>query len=250
MRKMRILVERNLTLFLKNSTNVILCCFSIVIVLGLYVLFLRDFIMQLSVGDMAKGVQKDYLVAPLTKFELVIGYWITSVIVSFFFTCLTFLGVEAYFIWQYEASISSGELLKSIGTIGFSSCMNSGLLLCMIRFMKDTTSFSTFGNLYGMMCGFLAGTYLPYAMYPQRMRTILFYFPPMQLTSVIRQVCLAGYKEGGNVIGQQLYEAYGVTLLKEGVAIPMRQKWSYLVFSLAVVVVLVRMEYGEVKRRM
>lgn len=72
----------------------------------------------------------------------------------------------------------------------------------------------------------------------------------MQLTSVIRQVCLAGYKEGGNVIGQQLYEAYGVTLLKEGVAIPMRQQWSYLVFSLAVVVVLVRMEYGEVKRRM
>ena len=97
MRKMRILVERNLTLFLKNSTNVILCCFSIVIVLGLYVLFLRDFIMQLSVGDMAKGVQKDYLVAPLTKFELVIGYWITSVIVSFFFTCLTFFGGRGIF---------------------------------------------------------------------------------------------------------------------------------------------------------
>ncbi|MDO5520835.1 MAG: ABC transporter permease [bacterium] len=287
MRQMQVLVGRNIAIFLKNKTNVLLCFFSIVIVLGLYVIFLRDFIiqsvegtglelkyvneftdrlmvsgllivlntttsfgiMQLNVGDTAKGVQRDYLVAPVTRFQLEIGYWISSIVVSFFFTAVTFCGAELYFYSYYGASIHMEVFLKSIGTLFFSSCMNGGLLLCMIKFMKDTTSFSTFGNLYGMICGFLAGTYLPYAMYPEKLKHLLFYFPPMQLTSMIRQICLSMYQEDGKIIGEHLYQAYGVTLVKEGIQVTMRGQWSYLLLALAIVLIVIRIEYREEKRR-
>ena len=284
---MQVLVGRNVILFLKNKTNVLLCFFSIAIVIGVYVIFLRDFIllsveqtglelryvkeftdrlmvsgllvvlntttcfgiMQLNVADAAAGVQKDYLTAPVTRFQLEIGYWISSVLVSFFFTVLTLGGGEFYFNITYGNRVRLDILFRSIGTVFFSSCMNSGLLLCMIRFMKDTTSFSTFGNLYGLLCGFLSGTYLPYTMYPENLRNILFYFPPMQLTSVLRQLCLSGYEVEGNLVGEQLYEAYGVTLMREGTLITMRQQWSYLLLTMAVVLLLVRIEYREDKRR-
>lgn len=287
MRRMQVLVGRNVILFLKNKTNVLLCFFSIAIVIGVYVIFLRDFIllsveqtglelryvkeftdrlmvsgllvvlntttcfgiMQLNVADAAAGVQKDYLTAPVTRFQLEIGYWISSVLVSFFFTVLTLGGGEFYFNITYGNRVRLDILFRSIGTVFFSSCMNSGLLLCMIRFMKDTTSFSTFGNLYGLLCGFLSGTYLPYTMYPENLRNILFYFPPMQLTSVLRQLCLSGYEVEGNLVGEQLYEAYGVTLMREGTLITMRQQWSYLLLTMAVVLLLVRIEYREDKRR-
>ncbi|MDO5292906.1 MAG: ABC transporter permease [bacterium] len=283
MRRMQVLVGRNITLFLKNKTNVLLCFFSIVIVIGLYVIFLRDFIlqsveetglllqyvkeftdrlmvsgllivlnittsfgiMQLNVSDAANGVQRDYLVAPVSKFQLQIGYWISSVLVSFFFTLLTMGGAELYFMASYENRFQLTAALKSIGTIFFSSCMNSGLLLLMVKFMKDTTSFSTFGNLYGMVCGFLAGTYLPYAMYPEKLKGILFYFPPMQLTSIIRQLYLSVFQEGGSKVGEQLYQVYGVTLIKEGTLITMRGQWSYLLLALAVVLLTVRIENRE-----
>lgn len=46
MRKMQVLVSRNLLLFLRNKTNVLLCFFAILTVLGLYVVFLRNFMIQ------------------------------------------------------------------------------------------------------------------------------------------------------------------------------------------------------------
>lgn len=286
MRRMKILVGRNLAFFLKNKSTVLLSFISIGIVMGLYVIFLRDFIMQsvegaglklsyvkeftdrlmvsgllivlntttcfglmqLSVADAASGIQRDFLVAPVTKFQLEVSYWVSSIFISFFFTIMTLGGAEIYFIVSYGNRVSIIALMKSIGTIFFSSCMNSGLLMCIMKFIKDTTSFSTFGNLYGMMCGFLAGSYLPYAMYPKRLRNILFYFPPMQLTSIIRQLCLSVYTEGERAIGEPLYETFGVILTKGNRLITQREQWSYLIFALAIVLLILRMEYKEEKR--
>lgn len=286
MRRMKILVGRNLAFFLKNKSTVLLSFISIGIVMGLYVIFLRDFIMQsvegaglklsyvkeftdrlmvsgllivlntttcfglmqLSVADAASGIQRDFLVAPVTKFQLEVSYWVSSIFISFFFTIMTLGGAEIYFIISYGSRVSIIALMKSIGTIFFSSCMNSGLLMCIMKFIKDTTSFSTFGNLYGMMCGFLAGSYLPYAMYPKRLRNILFYFPPMQLTSIIRQLYLSVYTEGERAIGEPLYETFGVILTKGNRLITQREQWSYLIFALAIVLLILRMEYKEEKR--
>lgn len=286
MRRMKILVGRNLAFFLKNKSTVLLSFISIGIVMGLYVIFLRDFIMQsvegaglklsyvkeftdrlmvsgllivlntttcfglmqLSVADAASGIQRDFLVAPVTKFQLEVSYWVSSIFISFFFTIMTLGGAEIYFIISYGNRVSIIALMKSIGTIFFSSCMNSGLLMCIMKFIKDTTSFSTFGNLYGMMCGFLAGAYLPYTMYPKGLRNILFYFPPMQLTSIIRQLYLSVYMEGERTIGEPLYETFGVILTKGNRLITQREQWSYLIFALAIVLLILRMEYKEEKR--
>lgn len=286
MRRMKILVGRNLALFLKNKSTVLLSFISIGIVMGLYVIFLRDFIMQsvegaglklsyvkeftdrlmvsgllivlntttcfglmqLSVADAASGIQRDFFVAPVTKFQLEVSYWVSSIFISFFFTIMTLGGAEIYFIIFYGSRVSIIALMKSIGTIFFSSCMNSGLLMCIMKFIKDTTSFSTFGNLYGMMCGFLAGAYLPYTMYPKGLRNILFYFPPMQLTSIIRQLYLSVYMEGERTIGEPLYETFGVILTKGNRLITQREQWSYLIFALAIVLLILRMEYKEEKR--
>ena len=239
MRQLRVMVSRNIILFLKNRTNVLLCFFAIATVIALYMIFLRNFmidsvrhtglesfyvneftdrlmvsglltvidtttcfgIMQMSVADAAAGVKCDLLVTPLTHFQLELGYWITSILVSFTYSALTFGLAELCFGVIYENRMSLEMMLKSFGILLFSSCMNSGLLICIIRFIRETTSFSTFGNLYGIMCGFLAGTYLPYSMYPETLRKVLFYFPPMQLTSIMRQTNLSVFQENGNVIG-------------------------------------------------
>lgn len=202
-------------------------------------------IMQLSVADAAAGVKRDWLVTPVTRFQLEMSYWITSSIVSFLYSALTLYAVEYFVGVLYEDRQSFEMMIKSAGILFFSSCMNSGLLMCMIRFMKDTASFSTFGNLYGMMCGFLAGSYLPFSMYPEMLRMVLFYFPPIQLTSIIRQNDLFVLTEDGKVIGKQLYEMYGVQFVKNGHVVTLREQWSYLLVAMAVVLVAIRAEYRE-----
>ncbi len=283
MRKLRVMVSRNLLLFWNNKTNVLLCFFAVITVLGLYVLFLRDFmiqyvehaglehtyvnefvdrlmvsglltvintttcfgIMQMSVADVATGVTCDFLVTPVTRFQLEVGYWVTSIIVSFLYSVMTLSATEYYFCVVYEEEIHWGMFSKSLFILLFSSCMNSGLLICFVRFMKDTTSFSTFGNLYGLLCGFFAGTYLPYSLYPEKLRNLLFYFPPMQLTSILRQNNLSAYQENGKAIGEHLYQIFGVRLVVRTNATTMREQWSYLMVAMAVVLLIVRIENCE-----
>lgn len=283
MRQMQVLAGRNVTLFWKNRTNVLLSFLSIAVVIGLYVIFLRDFIMQLvvdagveaqyvkeftdrlmvsgllivintitcfgimqlSVEDAAVGIRRDFLAAPVTRFQLTAGYWASSVMVSFFFTCFTLGGAEVFFTVYYGNGSGLDIRMKCLGTLFFSSCMNAGLLLGMIKFMKDTTSFSTYGNLYGLLCGFLAGAYFPCVMYPEQLRSLLFYFPPMQLTSIMRKLYLSGYEREGSRIGEQLYPMFGVNLIKHGETVAIEEQWSCLIVAMAIVLVIVRIENRE-----
>ena len=149
MRQLRVMVSRNVTLFLKNRTNVLLCFFAIATVVALYVIFLRNFmihsvenaglepdsineftdrlmvsglltvintttcfgIMQMSVAD-AAGVKWDLLVTPITRFQLELGYWITSIMVSFAYSALTFCLAEYCFSVMYKDRVSLEMILK------------------------------------------------------------------------------------------------------------------------------------------
>lgn len=113
-------IRRNLRLFCGNRLNILLSFASVLIVIGIYMLFLRDFlldtvtragvestfvkeftdrfmlagllivvntttcfgILQLSVADTETGIRRDYLVAPVSHFSLTIGYWVTAVLIS------------------------------------------------------------------------------------------------------------------------------------------------------------------------
>lgn len=255
MRPLTFLISRNLVLFRKNGKNVILCFFSILIVFGLYAIFLRDFmiqsvnqsgldlsvvheftdrmmlsgllivvntatcfgIMQLSIHDYESGISRDFHITPVSRPQLMIGYWITSILVSFLYTCIALFGILCFWYAEYGAILSLQVILVAILLILVSSILNSELLLCLIAMIRDTTTFSTFGNLYGMMAGFLAGTYLPYDLYPKRLKQILFYYPPTHLTSLMRQLLVKGIKPQDRFpeskeLWNQLFLVYGIRL--------------------------------------
>lgn len=278
MKIVKMVVGRNITLFLQNKKNVVLSFFSIVIVLGLYAIFLRDFIiqsvlehgltmrlaseftdrmmvggllvvlntttcfgiMQIRVSDIQMGIKRDYLVAPIKEYQLTIGYWLTGVIVSGFFTCFTLIMSECYFLVQYDNPMTGILLLKAIGMAMLCSVMNCGILMLLTSVIKDTTTFSTFGNLYGMMSGFLAGTYLPYSLYPDSLKKILFFYPPTHLTSIMRRIYLSMYtigEENPQFVDMKklLYQNYGVSLTYRGEVCKESLQWILLGVAMALI---------------
>ena len=270
------IVIRNLSIFRKKRKNLFLCFVAIFIVYGIYVIFLKDFmiqsvsssgletssvheftdrlmlsgllvvvnttacfgIMQLCIQDEEKGIRRDYLISPITKTQLLISYWVTSVLVSFVYTSFAFIGILFYCYTQYHMILSMRLFIIAILVVFLSSILNSELLLCLITFIKDTTTFSTFGNLYGMLAGFLAGTYLPYSLYPKRLKEILFYYPPTHLTSFMRQIFLSNYETNlktpyANEISNKLYEIYGIHLFYHNSRCSLKLQFSILIFSFA-----------------
>lgn len=281
MRQILFLLVRNLNLFRKNWKNVLLCFFAIAIVFGLYAIFLRDFmiqsvsgfglelgevkeftdrmmtsgllvvvntttcfgIIQLCIHDLEAGILRDYMVAPIGKSQLLLGYWLTSIIVSFLYTCIAWFGIQLFLHQRYETTFTLNQIATLLLLILISSIINSELLFCMITVIKDTTTFSTFGNLYGMLAGFLAGTYLPYDLYPQRLKEILFFYPPTQLTSLIRQVSLQSFLEKQVLQSHKeqmnsIFQIYGVRLYHQGVISESRQQEIFLLASFACMLLL------------
>lgn len=278
MRSLRFLVQRNIALFLNNKLNIILSFASIPVVVSLYVFFLRDFltdmvgqsgvspdyvqqltdrlmfagllivintttcfgIIQICVNDMGTGIRKDFLIAPVTPFLILSGYWLTSMLVSCVFTLLTALGGEIFFTYQYGSTLPLCRQLKVLMIILFSSWINSGILLCFAHKLKSTATFSTFANLYGTVIGFLAGAYLPYYFYPDWMKSMLLWFPPTQLTSIIRReyISVANiWVDTGNRTGflDAVYQNFGVDLIHKNRILSVLQQWSILIFALAVI---------------
>ena len=276
MRQLPFLLVRNLTLFRKNWKNVLLCFFSITIVFGLYTIFLRDFMIQsvsgfglelrevkeftdrmmtsgllvvvntttcfgmiqLCTHDLEVGIRRDYLVAPIRKSQLLFGYWLSSIVVSFLYTCFALFGILLFLYQQYKTTFTLNQIATLLLLLLVSSVINSELLFCMITFIKDTTTFSTFGNLYGMLAGFLAGTYLPYDLYPERLKEALYYYPPTHLTSLFRQIALQSFQDDQLLQKQKelrnsLFQVYGVRLYRDGIVNEPWQQGVLLMFSFA-----------------
>ena len=273
MKKFLYFIRRNLRLFCGNRLNILLSFASVLIVVGIYILFLRDFlldtvtragvenalvkeftdrfmlagllivvntttcfgILQLSVADTETGIRRDYLVAPVSHFSLTLGYWATAVLVSAFFTLCTVLGGELFFRIRYHNALPGATLFQAAGTVLFSSMMNAAILLCLSRRLKSTATFSTLANLYGTLIGFLAGAYLPYSFYPSWLRGMLFYFPPTQAVSVLRQL----YTEHLRIpLARQrpaeflpsLLQSFGIELRLHGSCVTMQRQYGLLAF--------------------
>ncbi|MEF9839948.1 MAG: ABC transporter permease [Lachnospiraceae bacterium] len=277
MRNLQYLVRRNLDLFLNNKLNILLSAASIPIIIGLYVFFLRDFlismvgqiglplglnkeftdrmmfagllvvmntttcfgIMQICVNDTATGIRKDFLVAPITRFSILLGYWISAILVSGFFTYATMLVGEFFFYRMYGKTLSVFTMLYLFLTGLCASGINSGILLCLAKNLKNTTTFSTFANLYGTVLGFLSGSYLPYYFYPKWLKPILFWFPPMQITSILRQWYIKEIKgrmicNSTEALMAEMLQNFGIRLQWDHKLIVLNQQWAILILSLAV----------------
>lgn len=271
MKKWCFILRRNLRLFCGNRLNILLSFASILIVIGIYILFLRDFlldtvtragadaglveeftdrfmfagllpvintttcfgILHRAVTDAETGIRRDYLVAPISRFTLTLGNWSTAVCVSFFFTACTVLGGEIFFWFRYGKALSPGAFLKAVGIVLASSMINAAILICLSRRLKSAATFSTLANLYGTLIGFLAGSYLPYSFYPEWLRGALFYFPPAQEVSLLRQICtehlrtpLAAGRPAQFL--NELLQAFGIELQLRGATVPARRQYVLL----------------------
>lgn len=239
--KLCMLVRRNLALFFNNRMNILLSVASIGVVVCLYAVFLRDFMLdfvsqcgvskdivnlftdrimiagllpvvstttsfgmvQLYVADEEKGVSRDFLTSPVSPSMLISGYWLSGGFVSSLFTFTAFLCGEIYFRAEYNNALMPQVIIKTIVVLIFSGFINSALVLALAKRMKSTATFATFANLYGTLSGFLAGSYLTYSFYPSWLKPVLFFYPPAQLASLFRQFVITDIKD-------ELFSADGI----------------------------------------
>lgn len=272
------IVKRNLAVFLNNKAVIFLTFASICVVVSLYVLFLRNFsldvveaggvkkeyislftdrmmisalfpvistttsfgILHIYVRDTETGIKRDFLTTPVSPFTLTVSCWISSAVVSVFFSLITLILSEIYFRYEYANALEPVTLLKLLITVTFSSVICSGIVLIFANLLKTVGAFLTFANLYGTLAGFLSGSYLPYSFYPQWLKDVLFFYPPFQLANLCRQFSLENIKEESfshqSEISNEFFKNMGILLQWDNKNVSLNSQIIIILLSLAVLI--------------
>lgn len=219
------LIKRNLKIFFRDKTAVFFSLLSVLILIGLYVLFLGDLMAQnypdtpgvrflmdswimagllgvstvtttmgamgLIVQDKHSGIMKDFKASPINRSTIILSYIISAIIVGFILTFFSFILAEIYIVLYGGSVISFVNIIKILGIMIISLLASSSMVFFLVSFFNSNNAFATACTVIGTMIGFLAGVYIPIGVLPTQVQGIVKFFPPFHSTVLFRQVMMA-----------------------------------------------------------
>ncbi|MGD9963970.1 MAG: ABC transporter permease [Candidatus Izemoplasmatales bacterium] len=220
------LVKRNLKLYFRDKVSVFFSLLGVFVILGLYVLFLGEMMTAqmnritgmdsanlmtnwiiagvvsvttittcngafgIMVEDRALKKLRDFKVSPIKRWQLVLSYIISSMIIGFIMSVLTLVLGEIYIYVNGGSTLSFAALLEVLGLIILSIFSASSLIFFVISFMKSQNAFGTASTIIGTLIGFLTGIYIPIGNLPNGVQTLIKIFPLSHSGVLIRQVMM------------------------------------------------------------
>lgn len=215
---------RNFKLFFKDKASVFFSLMSVLIIIGLYALFLGDVwtsglafdgardIMDnwivagllavtsitttmgaygTMVEDKAKKINKDFIASPLKQSSIVGGYILSAYVIGFIMSILALILGEIYVIANGGTAIPFITLLEVIGIMLLSTLAGSSLILFLVSFFSSNNAFATASAIIGTIIGFLTGIYLPIGQLPDGMQWVVKLFPVSHSAVLLRQKLMA-----------------------------------------------------------
>lgn len=228
MKNIKSLTKRNLLLFFRDKATVFFSFLSIIIILGLYILFLSDLQVQsveevvgkiegikplvnswvmagliavstvtLSLGalgvvvaDRENNAMNDFLVAPIKREQVFLSYLLSTIIIAMIISLTLFVIAEIYIISSGGTVLTIIPMLKVIGIIALCVLSSSLLMLFVISFLKSEQSVGVLGTIVGTMIGFLTGAYVPMGIMPKGIQIVSNVIPVSQGASLLRKIFL------------------------------------------------------------
>jgi len=229
MKSMTTIIKRNLLNYIYDPSNVFFSFLSVFILIGVYGVFLGTFQVQQvnsSVGsiegvgwlvnswlvaglltvssftvplsilshmviDLENKIFDDFLVAPIKRFEIVLGYALSAFMIGSIMTLITFLGSQFFIVLSGGAFLSGLSHLKMVGLILLSNMVFSGASFLIVSFIKSVSSVNAINTIIGTTIGFFAGIYVPFSAFSNQFGNIIKFNPAAHLVTLFRQVFMA-----------------------------------------------------------
>ena len=212
---------RNLRVFFKDRSAVFFSLLAVLIIIGLYVLFLGDvwldtlegvegarFLMDswimagllavssvtttmgaygIMVEDRAKKTIRDFVVSPMRSRQLAGGYIAAAVLIGLIMSLLTAVLAEVYILAFGGELLSPAAMARTAGYLFLSTIANSALVLFVVSFFRSSNAFATASTIIGTLIGFLTGIYLPVGNLPEAVQWVVRCFPVSHGAVLLRQ---------------------------------------------------------------
>ena len=219
MSAMMCLARRNVLCYFRDRASVVFSLMAVIIVVMLYLLFLRNMLvesypdmegmsqlidawvlagilgivpvttsagsLQTMVEDRAGGRVRDILVTPMTPAQIAGGYIISTFIVGLAMSAITLAVCVAYLAATGCPLSASGVGMSAVLLVP-SSLSGSIVVYAMTSFLRSTGAFSGFFTVVSVLIGFLAGIYMPMGTMPDAMQVVGTLVPASHMAAMFR----------------------------------------------------------------
>ena len=221
---MKYLVKRNLLIFFRDKGSVFFSLLGVLIIIGLYVLFLGDMMVK-SLGDLPGarflmdswimsgllavtpvttslgamgaviedkkyGMYKDFSASPLKRNALYGGYLISGFLISLILSLVTFFLAEIYIVIYGGELLTAAAAGKTLAMILLTTAFSSIMMFYMVSWFKSVNAFSAASTVIGTLMGFLTGIYIPVGTLPSSIQTVVKLFPPSHAAVLFRRIMM------------------------------------------------------------
>lgn len=227
---LKMMIIRNLKLYLRDKAAVFFSFLSVIIILALYILFLgkmqsdnladafgdiegldwlvASWIMaglvtvstvtvplgalgQL-IDDRADGLINDFYTSPIDRNILALSYLMSSWVIGFIMVLVNFVIGQLYILSQGGEFLNLIEYGKMIGLVILFIMTFSSIFFYVSLFMKTRNAWGMLNTLMGTFIGFLGGIYIPIGVLGKNVQTVMNVLPTSHAVTVMRQVYMAG----------------------------------------------------------
>lgn len=220
-------VGRNLRLFFRDRLNVFFSLLGAVVLFGLYTLFLGNlqtaglvdslpgattaevqaFVdswmfagivlittvttglggLAVLVDDDQSGRFRDFLVSPLRRGQLVLGYLLSAVVVAVVLSVLVLVVSILYLGALRGTWLSAPAIARSLAIVVLSCVAFTALSALIVSFVRTNGAFSGLATIVGTVLGFIAAAYIPIGVFPEGVATVVSALPFAQAGMLLRR---------------------------------------------------------------
>lgn len=220
------LIVRNLRLYFRDKASVFFSMLGVILIILMYVLFLGAMVENYAgesagedarfvtdswvmagviasatmttalagfgvmVDDKSKKISRDFQVAPIQRWKLVLAYVIASMTIAVIMSMITFLLAEFYIVSFGGEFLSFEKTVQVFLLMLLSVASSSAFVFFLTSSLKSPNAFGTLSSLIGTLIGFLTGVYVPIGQLPTAIQYVIKVFPLSHSAAMLRQVMI------------------------------------------------------------
>jgi multidrug/hemolysin transport system permease protein len=139
------------------------------------------------VDDAATARFRDFVVSPIRRSQLVLGYLLSSVVVALIMSMLIFALSLLYMFFVDGLVLTVARIATVVGIVILSCTAFAALSAFAVSFVRTPGAFAALSTIVGTTLGFLAGAYVPIGLFPEGVRNLINAMPFGQTATLIRQ---------------------------------------------------------------
>lgn len=222
---MSVLIRRNVKLFFRDRSAVFFSLMAVLIIIGLYALFLggvwlpnslqgipaAKYLMNswlmagllsvvsvtttmgafgIMIDDKTRKIDRDLFVSPVKRSGIAAGYLGSSFFIGVIMSLITAVLAEFYITAKGGDWLSAEDLFRVFFLIILSSLANTSMVCFLVSFFNSQSAYGTASSVIGTLIGFLTGIYLPVGELPDSIQTVIKLFPPSHAALLFRRVMM------------------------------------------------------------